>query len=570
MSISYTPEEITEILNDYFSGITHKQYIGARYVPIFGRKDEDSIIWDNTGTYEPLTIVLYQGNSYTSRQYVPIGVDITNEEYWALTGNYNAQVEQYRREVMNIAAIIPSTAFSAENTVKDYIDTTIDNYTNNDFKCVYHHSKGILANGKCDTSWILLAYPRDKVSMELHSPTGDDTLPFSDDVDPIGYAESNKDKTIITSFSPILSTNPSMRLNGTDYTGTSVATKFIAFDSNGTPEYFSVSTTNLANEIPAAYVTAVPSFDNLIDNGIKMPLVSPSVAEYNPRHVFGWDENYYYDLFTEGRGTLERGLNIQELQDLAYDLGIYNAVNMDGGGSTLCLLNTDFQVDKINKFRDLNKNYNNLRHLYIVNTYELNEGVELPFTFKENIENYKNGKFGYTDFWSCISLTGNNTGFGTTANTFYPIPSSSRTNKQLQQFVLPENYTWDATKCEIPLPSKPYFDHCVTIKGNAYLHTEGNGVTADMTMDIRTSLIKYVNGVEADRLSTRTRFNVPAGSSAYSVEIPYQNYWFINDENPECDYRVEVDARYVSGTFNEGAVYFVSNNAKVEIKEMII
>lgn len=77
-----------------------RQYIGARYVPIFGRPEEQSIEWDNTGTYEPLTVVLYQGNSYTSRQFVPVGIDITNEDYWAETGNYNAQVEQYRREVL--------------------------------------------------------------------------------------------------------------------------------------------------------------------------------------------------------------------------------------------------------------------------------------------------------------------------------------------------------------------------------------------------------------------------------------------------------------------------------------
>lgn len=76
-----------------------REYIGARYVPIFGRRDEDTIAWDNTAAYEPLTVVLYQGNSYTSRQYVPAGIDIGNEEYWAETGNYNAQVEQYRQLV---------------------------------------------------------------------------------------------------------------------------------------------------------------------------------------------------------------------------------------------------------------------------------------------------------------------------------------------------------------------------------------------------------------------------------------------------------------------------------------
>lgn len=72
-----------------------RQYIGARYVPTFANPTE----WDNTRTYEPLTIVQHQGNSYTSRQYVPTGIDILNTEYWANTGNYNAQIEQYRHDV---------------------------------------------------------------------------------------------------------------------------------------------------------------------------------------------------------------------------------------------------------------------------------------------------------------------------------------------------------------------------------------------------------------------------------------------------------------------------------------
>ena len=71
------------------------QYIGARYVPLFA----DPIEWDKTKQYEPLTIVTNSGNSYTSKTFVPSGIEITNEEFWALTGNYNAQIEQYRNEV---------------------------------------------------------------------------------------------------------------------------------------------------------------------------------------------------------------------------------------------------------------------------------------------------------------------------------------------------------------------------------------------------------------------------------------------------------------------------------------
>lgn len=71
-----------------------REYIGARYVPKFA----DPIQWSDENAYEPLTIVSNEGNSYTSKQYVPIGIGISNEDFWALTGNYNAQIEQYRQE----------------------------------------------------------------------------------------------------------------------------------------------------------------------------------------------------------------------------------------------------------------------------------------------------------------------------------------------------------------------------------------------------------------------------------------------------------------------------------------
>ena len=72
----------------------YNTYIGNRYVPLFDGA------WDNTKEYEPLTIVEYNGASYTSRTNVPIGAEITNNTFWVCTGNYNAQVEQYRKEVI--------------------------------------------------------------------------------------------------------------------------------------------------------------------------------------------------------------------------------------------------------------------------------------------------------------------------------------------------------------------------------------------------------------------------------------------------------------------------------------
>lgn len=82
----------TPIATDY-SGV--REYIGARYVPVFANPLE----WSDTRGYEPLTIVSYNGNSYTSMQSVPPGTPITDTTMWASTGNYNAQVEAYRQEV---------------------------------------------------------------------------------------------------------------------------------------------------------------------------------------------------------------------------------------------------------------------------------------------------------------------------------------------------------------------------------------------------------------------------------------------------------------------------------------
>lgn len=103
--------------------MTVREYIGARYVPLFMGD------WDNTLTYEPLSIVQDSGNSYTSRQYVPAGIDISNTTYWACTGNYNAQIDAYRAEVAayngrinTLEGNLPIADFDSVNTVKAAID----------------------------------------------------------------------------------------------------------------------------------------------------------------------------------------------------------------------------------------------------------------------------------------------------------------------------------------------------------------------------------------------------------------------------------------------------------------
>lgn len=94
-----------------------RQYVGARYVPVFASPLE----WSDQTGYEPLTIVTYHGNSYTSMQSVPVGIDIANTEYWAQTGNYNAQIEAYRQEVLAFDGRITANAnaISAETQARE-------------------------------------------------------------------------------------------------------------------------------------------------------------------------------------------------------------------------------------------------------------------------------------------------------------------------------------------------------------------------------------------------------------------------------------------------------------------
>ena len=95
-----------------------KQYVGARYVPKFASPME----WAANTSYEALTIVTFNNASYTSKVPVPptVGNPANNPQYWALTGNYNAQVEQYRQETETV-----SNNLTTEITNRKNADTTL-------------------------------------------------------------------------------------------------------------------------------------------------------------------------------------------------------------------------------------------------------------------------------------------------------------------------------------------------------------------------------------------------------------------------------------------------------------
>ena len=93
-----------------------RQYIGARYVPKFYENSDNTSEWRSGVIYEPLTIVTYNGNSYTSKKIVPaeIGNPSANPSHWVATGVYNQQVETLIEEVNGLSEEVGTFSDSVE------------------------------------------------------------------------------------------------------------------------------------------------------------------------------------------------------------------------------------------------------------------------------------------------------------------------------------------------------------------------------------------------------------------------------------------------------------------------
>ena len=89
-----------------FKGGT-SMYIGARYVPIFA----DPVEWDDEREYEPLTIVVHNGDCYTSKCYVPKGAQLPpypegQTKYWVKTSDYNAQFADLKKTLLDLSRLV--------------------------------------------------------------------------------------------------------------------------------------------------------------------------------------------------------------------------------------------------------------------------------------------------------------------------------------------------------------------------------------------------------------------------------------------------------------------------------
>ena len=139
-----------------------KQYVGARYVPKFASPVE----WAPSTFYEALTIVTFNNASYTSKVPVPptVGNPANNPQYWALTGNYNAQVEQYRQETETV-----SNNLTTEITNRKNADTTLQGNINSEASTRASADSNL--QSQMLSHWSLISSPQSLKSSPLLPPS---------------------------------------------------------------------------------------------------------------------------------------------------------------------------------------------------------------------------------------------------------------------------------------------------------------------------------------------------------------------------------------------------------------
>lgn len=235
-----------------------------------------------------------------------------------------------------------------------------------------------------DTSWIMTAIPRNAYKLVFHNCSGNDsdsptTLASDPETWLKNYGEAHH--AILAHNCNFGGAQWGSRWNGVNYPRDidpsvyPTPRNYFAYDSI-TEECAYFDSTTPVNLIPENYDVVFACGDWFIIDGSARtsPYTLDNAA--GPRSCFGWDDEHFYVLYAEGRGTYEKGLTLAEAQATFIRFGVPNAVNFDGGGSVCLAANMAGGTMKINHFRDA-RNY----------PFSQNRPVGLCATYERRIEN---------------------------------------------------------------------------------------------------------------------------------------------------------------------------------------
>lgn len=298
------------------------QYIGARYVPLFA----DPLEWDASKAYEPLTIVYYQGNSYTSKQAVPVGIEITNTTYWAITGNYNAQIEQYRTEVQNIS--------TAVNAMESTIDT-LESF-GGEIECGVIEGKAV---------YTVIKLPKDQFRIDLKPVSTSDLTPGQElvNTDTVPNFAANNPYPIVTNVNNGATAIYNGVLYGNDYQlDSNSRSSFFGTTQNGEPVMLRSGNFSDMQNIS---LSAIGVWQILRQNSVNVPTVDyTTFIVPNPRQTFAWDDENYYIFTANARFGGLIGLTFDEVRTFGIARGWTDIISFDGGGSDCVVMKEPYSI----------------------------------------------------------------------------------------------------------------------------------------------------------------------------------------------------------------------------------
>lgn len=394
-----------------------------------------------------------------------------------------------------------------------------------------------ITEGKSDTSYFIVKMPRDYVELELHNLSGSDADPKVLNGNAYSYAKNN-DTVFVATNANYGGNDYPMRFNGINISGTDLSRPYLGFDENMNPTWFPIGTD--ISSIPNTIVTAYACDAYLVVNGNINTGIDTEINE--PRNVFGWDDDNYYILICDGRGTMQHGLTLFECAQIMHDYGVENAVNLDGGGSTCFAVNNETGTHKVNKYRDFSLPFNDLRSTGIGHIYKLKNSA--PNTSLNKIVNsYRNGSDGYTGYKNYVIHygTSNVEALDTTLNA-RNIPTSGQRNVGIfNQFLFSSNYVFPG-KFQIPIPIKRYANESIYVHADLDLQIPANSVTQQAT--IAVNIARYTDGVRAE--ARRRRITVPVSTTEQRISLSEDVMFMLNKTGHTAEMEQEEFALEIS------------------------
>lgn len=132
-------------------------------------------------------------------------------------------------------------------------------------------------------------------------------------------------------------------------------------------------------------IRITPSIDNvetafgggtlLLKDGQKTA-ITHDVGGNNPRSVIGTNDDgtVVYMMSVDGRQSVSRGVTLGTLADICLEMGMVNAINLDGGGST-AMVGTTLENQDLHKFNSPSENRKVINALAITNNADRSEAV---------------------------------------------------------------------------------------------------------------------------------------------------------------------------------------------------